>query len=442
MVETWVRLQSQQDARQKTAEAVDAVRKSWDEKHDEKNDLARFNDTYEEVVEALRARYANPADDAWFAGNEDLLKELDELFTKVKAREADLADIETRIAKEKKGWYRQTLRGSISGTVAEKTMGRSAFLGVLDESSNWADASKSVQRALEGNNSNPALSDVLSKLSGLEGDARAEALIDLFFRDPATGDVPTSCASAAESLRSGSSLEQAVRGLQQGRTDAASAKRQATELRRELADLKRGQAAHMQDKMAKARDRQRKQQGPRVEAALYENLPAGASADDVRACVLCQIFTCLGIGQGHVYVSAESSEEEHEAHVAEEHRCEAGAQCVQLTDEDVSMASHDGEEGDSGPVVCRECAEELKRPTVYCSARCAGGDFRRHREGVHLPARRGSSRSVESDTRHLVYGDEDKGEYHAEDIRRFVVPLDEAVERFVKGPNPDMEVHE
>ncbi|KAH6697441.1 hypothetical protein F5X68DRAFT_4603 [Plectosphaerella plurivora] len=438
MVETWSLLQSQQAARLKTADAVEAVRKTWDEKHDETNELARYNDTYEEVVEALRARYANPADDAWFAGNEELLKELDELFTKLKAREADLADIEARIFKEKQQWYRRALPGSATIGVAERTLGL-YHERMLDEEADWTGMSEFAQMRLDEAGGNTTLSDVLSKLEGLEESARKEALIDLFFRDPATGNVPASCASAVESLRSKSTLEEVMYNLLRNRPDPTSAKKKVSELRRELADLKRGQAAHMQDKMAKARDRQRKQQGPRVEASLYENLPTGASADDVRACVLCQIYAGLGLGQGHVYVSAESSEEDHEAHVAEEHKCEAGAQCVQLTDEDVSMTG-DGEE-DSGPVVCRECAEELKRPTVYCSARCAGGDFRRHREGVHLPGRRGSSRSVESDTRHLVYGDEDKGEYHAEDIGRFVMGLDEALERFVKGRNPDLEVH-
>ncbi|KAH8743152.1 hypothetical protein F5883DRAFT_441298, partial [Diaporthe sp. PMI_573] len=56
---------------------------------------------------------------------------------------------------------------------------------------------------------------------------------------------------------------------------------------------------------------------------------------------------------------------------------------------------------------------------------------------LHLPARRGSIRSIDADTRHLVYGDEEKGEYHAEDIHQFVWGLDEATGRFLKGKNPD-----
>lgn len=98
-----------------------------------------------------------------------------------------------------------------------------------------------------------------------------------------------------------------------------------------------------------------------------------------------------------------------------------------------------GDQG-SGIVMCKECAEDLKQATVYCASRCASSDFKRHREEVHLPARRDSNRSVESDAKHLVFHDGARDDYHAEDIRQFTWSIEEATDRILKERNPDMEI--
>lgn len=310
MVETWRQLESQQAARLKSSEAVESIRKDWDAKHEEQDEAARFNGTYDEVVEVLRKRYTEPTEDSWFAGNADFAQKLDQLFAKLKAREATLAEIEAEITTEKQKWYRQTLRGSVAGAVAEKSMGRGAYSSTLDESANLDGATERIQKALDDNVNLPALDDLTKKLDGLEGEQRVNALIDVFFRDPQTGEVPRSCLASVEALRGGASLEETISKLQQSRAGAAGAKSEAERHRRNLADLKRAQAAHEQNKMAKAKSRQR-DQGPRIEAGTYENLPAGANLENVRACSLCQLNASLGLGKGHVYDSTDVNDEEH-----------------------------------------------------------------------------------------------------------------------------------
>lgn len=64
--------------------------------------------------------------------------------------------------------------------------------------------------------------------------------------------------------------------------------------------------------------------------------------------------------------------------------------------------------------------------TVYCSDRCAGRDFQRHREKVHLPNRemRADSRDDRDD---LSYSSTRKVAYTAADIAKHLLSLDEAL---------------
>ncbi|EEY15984.1 predicted protein [Verticillium alfalfae VaMs.102] len=100
-----------------------------------------------------------------------------------------------------------------------------------------------------------------------------------------------------------------------------------------------------------------------------------------------------------------------------------------------------GSDDAASPVICKECAETQSHAVVYCSTRCAAAHFRQHRETVHVPGRRrDSSKSVEHDTKDLVFEDDDRSKYHAEDITKFVWTLNDAVERFFKGKNPDVKI--
>ncbi|ROT34673.1 hypothetical protein SODALDRAFT_329534 [Sodiomyces alkalinus F11] len=457
MVESWAQLQRHRAGRLKTRDSVETVQKAWAQAHeikaDERADWARYNDTYDEVVDVLRRRYKDPHTDEWFAGNAGFQEDLDSLFTKLKAREADLAEIETRITDEKEKWYRRALRASLLWGLAERSIGRSALTAILDDSEKpWDDVSQAVRGALPTvDEAAPTADDVLAKLEGLgreeDREQRGEVLAELFLRDATKSNVdgddhnhgiPASCIPAAEALRHGAALDNVMADLEAKRSEAAGRKSVAEKHRRKLAELRRAQAAHLQAKSLKAQKRERKQKAPQVEDAVYESVPEGVSLEDVRACALCQVFAGLGVGKGRkVYESGADCETQHEEHVRMDHSCAAGRECVQLSDEDVDMMGSEN----SGVVICRECAEDLDRATTYCSGRCARRDFQRHREDVHVPGRRKlSKREVEVDTKDLVFEDEEKTRYHVEDVSKYVWKLDAALERFFTSRNPNAQI--
>ncbi|KAL9941635.1 hypothetical protein D7B24_003685 [Verticillium nonalfalfae] len=478
MVEPWLQLHAQHTAHAQTAAAIESTRNAWSQHHENDDARVRYTATYDDVVESLRKRYTEPAPDSWLAGSnpsqdqdpDSFPAALDALFARLKARDAEAADIETMIAREKARWYRRTLRDAAAGTQAERLMGRQAYLSALeghaDEGTtteagaapaptnsstttyDWAAGADAIHRALASQAATaPSVDDVLAKLATAGPDAapRAEAYIDLFLRDPATGALPASCAAAAASLREGTPLDAVFARLAAdaaASTGTAAPRAQADQHRRKLAELRRAQAAHLRDKAVKAETRQRRlrqqQQGPRVDAEVYENLPDGVAVGDVRACALCQVLAGLGVGAQKVYRTPERLAETHDEHIRSEHRCAAAEDCVQLTDEDVDMA---GSDDAASPVICKECAETQSHAVVYCSTRCAAAHFRQHRETVHVPGRRrDSSKSVEHDTKDLVFEDDDRSKYHAEDITKFVWTLNDAVERFFKGKNPDVKI--
>ncbi|KAL2757762.1 hypothetical protein ACRALDRAFT_1079863 [Sodiomyces alcalophilus JCM 7366] len=432
-MEPWIQLQSHRAGRQKTRDSVETVRKAWAQTHetktDENADRARYEGTYNDVVEVLRSRYKDPTKDEWFAGNDDFLEDLDRLFTKLQAREADLAEIEAHITKEKEKWYRLSLHASPLRGLAAKSIGRPALASILDDGDkSWDGVTRAVRGALpRADDAAPTADDVLAKLEGLDPEKdrekRGEVLAALFLGDPTKGSgdgngddhgIPASCMPAAEALRRGAALEKVMAELEATRAGTAGRKSAAETHRRKLAELRRAQAAHLQAKSLKAQKRERKQKAPQVEDAVYESVPEGVSLGDVRACALCQVFAGLGVGKGRkVYEAMGDCEAQHEEHVRMDHSCAAGRECVQLSDEDVDMLGNE----DSGVVICQECAEDLDRATTYCSERCARGDFQRHREDVHIPGRRKlGKREVEVDTKDVVFEDEDRTKYHVEDI--------------------------
>ncbi|KAM0322726.1 hypothetical protein ACHAQA_009317 [Verticillium albo-atrum] len=450
MTEAWLLLQAARDTRAETATAVEAKRNAWSQRHENDDARVRYASTYEEVVEAFRLRYANPALDAWIAapGQDLLLSKIDAIFARVRAHKADVADVEALVARNKAYWYRRAVRDSVVGAQAERAMGRQAYLAALggggdddndDNEVDWAAGADAIQRALasEGGDA-PSVDDVLARVAEAGDDIskRADVYVDLFFRDPATGEVPASCASAVTALRRGAPLEGIFATMTDAASGAAGARSQTDQHRRKLAELKRAQAAHLRDKALKAESRQRKQ-GPRVDAEVYESLPEGVAIEDVRACALCQVLAGLGLGTQRVYKTPETLADVHDDHVRSDHACAAGKDCTQLTDEDVDMS---GNEEAASPAICKECAETQGHAVVYCSTRCAGAHFRQHRETVHVPGRRDSSKPVDFDTKDLVFEDGDKSKYHAEDITKFVWTLNDALERFFREKNPDVKI--
>jgi hypothetical protein len=129
--------------------------------------------------------------------------------------------------------------------------------------------------------------------------------------------------------------------------------------------------------------------------------------------------------------------------VESQHACEARSNCVQLKEEDVEMGgTAEGGNDSGGVVLCQECIEDFDRSSIYCSSRCAAKDFQQHREAVHLPARENRSSDTNADAKFLVYENEQKDKYHADEIENFVWTLEDVLERRFKNKNPDLKILE
>ncbi|OLN97244.1 hypothetical protein CCHL11_07712 [Colletotrichum chlorophyti] len=431
-------LQIKRARQRKAAESIEKSKAKCAQDHG-KAHVTQCKDCYGEVVETMRNRYIDSKDE-WFSSDKAFLADLDSLFAKLKDFNTDLKTIEARIGKEKEQHYRESLRKSTAGRVAEASIGQAEFQAALENEEKPTaelieDVRKAVSKGLDGDT--PNLEDLAPKFDDLILEKEADVLIDVFFRDPKTGQVPPSCKKYVEKLQSGTSIEEVMSAIEADRPSRVKAAANMDKHKRTLNELKRAQAAHEQDKLLKAQKRQQPpQQPPQVNKELYDLPPCLACSgkvphDNVLACPFCMIFAELSLTKRTVFDSEKCYDAAYDAHVQSAHACAAGDGCVQLTDEDEHMGGNEEQ-----PVICEECAEQLGQSIVYCSSRCASSDFQAHREGVHIPNWKGLGINVDTQGEHLVYDNDEKTKYHVNDISKFVWGIDDAFNRIFKGNNP------
>ncbi|KAK1533735.1 hypothetical protein CPAR01_10443 [Colletotrichum paranaense] len=431
-------LQTKRKQQRNEAESIEKLKVKCAEEHS-KAHVAHCKDCYGEVVETMRSRYADSKDE-WFSDNKAFLSDLDGLFAKLRDFTEDLKSIEARIDKEKQRHYRETLPKSVAGQITEASIGKEEFQAALyDEQKPTTALIEDVRKVVgKGGSNSPGLEELAPKFDDLPPEKATDVLIDVFFRDPSTGEIPASCSKYVEKLRSGSSIDEVMGAMQADKSARSNAAGNMDRHKRTLNELKRAQAAHEQDKLLKAQKRQQPPpQGPQVNKELYDLPPclacSGKVSSEVIACPLCLIFAELSLTKRTVFDSEKCYDEAYDEHVNTAHSCAAGKGCIQLKEEDEEM----GGSGE-GPVICEECAEQLGQSIVYCSSRCASSDFQAHREGVHIPNWKGLGIDLGTQGEHLVYDNDEKTRYHVNDISKFVWRLDDAFDRVFKGNNPDI----
>lgn len=80
-------------------------------------------------------------------------------------------------------------------------------------------------------------------------------------------------------------------------------------------------------------------------------------------------------------------------------------------------------------VLCKICTSSLKVESLFCSAKCAGANFQRHRESIHIPKTEDKGDDI-ADMDQLEFYDEEKTKYHARDLQEHILPLSTATEEF------------
>lgn len=315
-------LQIKRSRQQQEAESIEKIKRKCAVDHS-KAHVAHCKDCYGEVVDTMRSRYADSKDE-WFSNNTALLSDLDSLFAKLKDFTEDLKAIEARIDKEKEKHYRESLPRSTAGRVAEAAMGKSEFQAALeDKEKPTSTIIENVRRAVSRNvDDAPSLEELAPKFDDLVLEKETDVLIDVFFRDPKTGEIPASCNKYVEKLRSGTSIEDVMSSMEADRPARLQASGNMDRHKRTLNELKRAQAAHEQDKLLKAQKRQQPPpQGLQVNKELYDLPPCvecsgKVSPDDVIACPLCLIFAELSLTKRTVFDSEKCYEEGYVCHTS------------------------------------------------------------------------------------------------------------------------------
>ncbi|KAK4043817.1 hypothetical protein C8A01DRAFT_12690 [Parachaetomium inaequale] len=432
---------------QLAAEAAQ-IKSACHAQHGDSKPLVSHPQYYEALLEALRARYLNPASTTttpsagwggpqqqeWFTSRPAFLSALNLLIDSAKEYQVSPQAVDDRVREERSRWYAERVRASLLRLMVEDPSGRGAVFEKLEDLSSTTAGGDPVALARE-------VAEILSKgllapEQGAEGGSlpdklaaagdeagKAEVLREAFFRTE-DGAVPEDHQKYLDMLlHQGLPMEQVVDRILEERQTATGAREQTDKLKQRLDELRRARAAHEAQKTRKAQRRESLAQ-QKVPDDLYE-LPAcavcGAAppTEDYFACSICTILAGAGAREKQTVFCSEKCEQQgHAPHAAETHTCSSGLSCIQRrhhhqrsttttttttkqSTEDTAMA-----DAPSLPIpspssppspspfpatdihFCTECLTSLKQPTTWCSLACADANFAAHREGVHLPAAR------------------------------------------------------
>ncbi|GAB1312184.1 hypothetical protein MFIFM68171_02394 [Madurella fahalii] len=426
-------------------------------KSDKPDSLVSCPECYASLLEAVRSYYLASTSPEWFTPRRAFLAALDDMFAQAKEYQLAPSAIDARVREERGRWYAEQVRGRLMRLLAVVDFaGREAVAARLEElaspspppSGDPARLATEIAGVLEeagllepaserGGEAGRGIAEMV--LNASDEAARAAVLTDLLFAPPPPPPPPPPEGEADQQtyldmlVDQGLTVEQVVDRIVEKRQQVAGTKGQIAALSQRLDELRRARAAY---ELQKRRRESLAQQ--RVPDEVYE-LPAcvvcGAEpmTRDFFNCTVCAILAGRGVReQQTVFCSRKCEEKGHASH-AETHTCSSASRCIQLRQKPQTEGDTHMQEPSPGPgglVFCTECLTSLRQPTMWCSLACAGDDFQRHREEVHLPERKKLSLDVD-DEGQLKYsdlpGDGSERRYRAKDIHALTTTLDDAV---------------
>ncbi|KAI4860967.1 hypothetical protein F4820DRAFT_83716 [Hypoxylon rubiginosum] len=433
MLEPWDEVISLQRERQLCADDVQAIQSSCVKDHGE----AHSPDCWNRLVNRIRDRYLNSASKEWFSGRRPFLLELDTLFSKAHNREVDFKTIEQRILDEKKEWYRDKIKVlGLQHATKSSSEEQNLQQRLNDHTIPTDQLISELRRAFSDGavQNEEAFNGFIERLKlASTPQARTDAYVDIFFQP---GHDPSGAARSQkyiDMVRNGVPVSDVINSMIRDRHAAERDQNEKQVLHRQLEEkleeLKRAKAAHELDKSKRDKARQDK---ARAAAALTDGQPdlppcsACSTIPDPQDFIICPLCQILGDYYGlqvepAIFCSQKCEDECYEAHVDAMHECASGQGCIQLHDEDVEM-----DEGGNILVCCRECVETLGIPSTFCSTRCLGENFQRHRDNIHLPERKTTHHEMD-DASQLEFDPEDGTRYRARKIEEHIITFEDAV---------------
>lgn len=279
------------------------------------------------IVDEIRGRYlGGDGGDEWFSGREGFLRELGGMLDSARERRVTLGDVEERIRREKKAWYRDMLRtepyyvNAAIGSVGDVA----SFHRALDMEGD-GDIARMVHDGIgpvRGGAIHPE-----TYLSLLESpDSKRDDLVRLIFNTD-DGKVPDGAEPHADLYRTGtpiaailstinddsaapsSGLEARARRAQEERSSRRAAARDA---RKRLDELERARAAHTKIVTKKTEEKDKRLRPEFYALPACRSCGGEVEAGKVVACSLCQVGVEMGVaGAQTVYCSMACCERAH-----------------------------------------------------------------------------------------------------------------------------------
>ncbi|KAK4232340.1 hypothetical protein QBC38DRAFT_352842 [Podospora fimiseda] len=435
-------------------QAVTAIK----ERHRASHSAALKCKCYHEILDLFEARYTTE-DDEWFTPLAGVyLADLPQIIEDAKQHKVPPAEIDDTIFRARRAFYTSRLRVLIPQVLEWDPVNRQETFRKVqygfktgEEDSVIEYVNQSLGR-LGGikSTSEHLLRELPDKLVLAKSrEEQVKIVGEAFFADE-KGEVPESLLKYITMLQEGKTLDLVVLDMMTEYHDVWFKARDSWKLKQRLDYLYRAEVAHYADMERKAElDRQ---------AALLESLPdyvwevppcvvCGKELRDRRfhTCSICSVFAINELQP--LYTRVYCSLECHSVDVVTHrftHHCSAGTKCLtrhaapapSAESSPLSTLSSMSTPSSFSPPppessdhrFCIECINVLKRPTVWCTLKCAMKNFVQHRKDVHLPARQ------KMDTQGVIPADGgfmDKHEvYNQEDIEGLTITIEQGAKQW------------
>ncbi|KAF3768819.1 hypothetical protein M406DRAFT_249862 [Cryphonectria parasitica EP155] len=452
MTEAWDYLAVQRAQHARCAEDVSQLTAACARDHPRYKHVLECRECYGKVIDRMRSRYMGPSGDApreWFSGRDGLLRDLDSLFASAREYEGDLERIDARIDLERRRWYEQQVRASPSiGKALRELLEKKDVLDKIGTKGvDFEQIVSEVREALKGPGTTNGEAITKKKEEEEEADIALDRLVEVttpeariqvyketFFQETSDEKASAKIQTYLQRLQEGATMDEIINKISVDRRSSIGAQGQKEQHRQRAEELRRAKNAHELQKSKKATGRKGSQpKPPQIPDEMYEQPPChncGRNPDlqDYMICPLCQVLVEGGVrAKPTVFCSSAcfSGNNGLKSHVETTHDCAGGDNCVQLVDEDTEM-DMDG----SGPFLCKECLNDFRKGSVYCSVRCADLNFQRHRQGVHFPERKQRDLDVDRDASALHFVDDSKTKYRPQNIRSHLASLKDLLNEF------------
>ncbi|KAK0669560.1 hypothetical protein QBC41DRAFT_106776 [Cercophora samala] len=414
--------------------------------------LITCSSCYGDILDLYKARYltsppadllkdSSPSPQAeWFTSAPSFLEKLADLIEQAKQYQIHPRLIDEHVKQQKERWYADNLT-----TLRLKSMVKEEDRAAISENLERFNAgsapieelmtavSASLKR-LKGNES-PPIDDLPGRLLAATSHAeRTEVLKEAFFVTPSqltegsrSGEVPEAHAKYYNMLsQDNASMEQVKDAILSDYQKLSSAQDEIKKVEARLAELRRGQAAYELEKAKKAAKKKRlAEQQKSVVSDELSNLPPcsvcqhSVNPTNFRVCTVCALLVGYDLegAKKTVYCGFDCLHEGYRNHL-KTHSCSSGSTCVHARTDSSrrqmlnNHASHDDDINMTDPLptpgdlrFCRECVDNLKKPTAWCSPACVRANYAQHHEQVHGGDRmdiNGQLQDIDLDSHHYT----------------------------------------